>query len=92
MASRGSAVQRLNAVKNSLKPGMWIAAWGEDSVTIRYWKDRVTAAAGKTVSETVATTLKTKPGVDPESVKISNMTSIGTDGSAEEFTVKVKFK
>lgn len=92
MASRGAAVQRLNAVKNSLKPGMWISAWGEDSVTIRYWKDRVTAVAGKTVSETVATTLKTKPGVDPESVKISNMTSIGTDGSAEEFTVKVKFK
>lgn len=92
MAARGAAVQRLNAVKTSLQSGMWISAWGEDSVTIRYWKDRVTGAEGKTVSETVASKLKTKPGVVPESVKISHMSNIGTDGSAEEFTVKVTFK
>lgn len=92
LAARGAAVQRVNAVKTSLVPGMWISSWKEGSVTVRYWKDRVSGAQGKTVPETVEAKLKTKGVVDPASVKISNMSSVGTDGSVEQFTVEVKFK
>ncbi len=95
--SRTAAVRRLNAVRESLVPGMWIEKWGTDRVVIRYWKDRIKAEAGKTVGERVVEKLKGKAvvavGADgKKSVKIADMSSIGKDAQVEQITIEVKFK
>ena len=95
--SRTTAVRRLNAVRESLVPGMWIEKWGTDRVVIRYWKDRIKAEAGKTVGERVVEKLKGKAvvavGADgKKSVKIADMSSIGKDAQVEQITIEVKFK
>ena len=92
LASRTAAVQQLNAVRTSLLNGMWISAWNGSRVTIRYWKDRVKPPAGKTSGEAVVDKLKTKAVVVPDSVRIADMSPVGTDGSIEQFTVEVKFQ
>ena len=92
LASRASAVQRLNAVRDSLVPGMWIEKWAEGRIVIRYWKDRVNASKGKTVGETVVDKLKSKAVVDRDRVKIADMSAIGKDGQVEQVTIEVKFK
>ena len=92
LADRTAVVQRLNAVRSSLAPGMWIERWEKDRITVRYWKDRVKVAAGKTAGEQVVDKLKGKAVVDPASVKISDMSVIGKDGQVEQFTVELKFK
>ena len=97
LASRSTAVQRLNAVRDSLIPGMWIEKWEADRVVIRYWKDRIKAEAGKTVGERVVEKLKGKAvvaaGADgKKSVKIADMSSIGKDAQVEQITIEVKFK
>ena len=86
------AVQRVNAVRSSLAPGMWIERWDKDRVTVRYWKDRIKVTAGKTAGELVVDKLKGKPSVVPESVKIADMSVIGKEGQVEQFTIEVKFK
>ena len=93
LAHRAMAVQRVNAVRTSLNPGMWISSWEGGRVTVRYWKDNAKAASGgKTASETFVDKLKSKPAVDAKSVRISDMSSVGTGGIVEQFTVEVKFK
>ena len=97
LAARSTAVQRLNAVRDSLIPGMWIEKWEADRVVIRYWKDRIKAEAGKTVGERVVEKLKGKSvvaaGADgKKSVKIADMSSIGKDAQVEQITIEVKFK
>ena len=92
LASRSSAVQRLNAVRDSLIPGMWIEKWAEDRVVIRYWKDRNASTQGKTVGERVVDKLKSKPVVDKDHVKIADMSAIGKDGQVEQVTIELKFK
>ena len=89
---RSAAVQRVNAVRSSLAPGMWIERWDVGRVTVRYWKDRVKVATGKTAGELVVDKLKGKPAVVAESVKISDMSVIGKEGQVEQFTVELKFK
>ena len=92
LARRAKAVQRLCAVRDSLMPGMWIDRWEEGRITIRYWKDKVKAASGKTPGEVVSDKLKGKLAVLlPESVRIADMTTVGKD-SVGQFTVEVKFK
>ena len=94
LAGRSVAVQRLNAVRGSMVPGMWIEKWeGEDvaRIAIRYWKDRVKGASGKTPGELVVDKLKGKPVIDKASVKIADMSSIGKDGQVEQVTVELKF-
>ena len=95
--ARFSAVQRLNAVRQSLLPGMWIEKWENGRVTVRYWADnagivKAKAEKGGTLGERVAEKLKSRPGVDDKSVKIADMSKIGKDGAVEQFTVEVKFK
>ena len=90
--SRSAATQRLNAVRSSLAPGMWIEKWESGKITVRYWKDRVKGSGGKTAGELVVDKLKGKPVVDPASVKISDMSAIGKDAQVEQFTVELKFK
>ena len=90
--SRANAVLRLNAVRSSLVPGMWIERWEPGKVTIRSWKDKVKGENKKTAGEIVVDKLKGRPVVEPGSVKISDMSAIGADGQVEQFTVEVKFK
>ena len=98
LSARSSAVQRLNAVRDSLAPGMWIEKWDADRIAIRYWKDRVKSEKGqKTVGERVVEKLKGKQVVDSDAsgkklVKIADMSAIGKDGQVEQFTIEVKFK
>ena len=90
--ARSAAVQRLNAVRSSLAPGMWIDKWDTGKVTIRYWNDRVKGSEGKTVGELVVDKLKGKPVIDPASVKISDMSAVGKDAQLAQFTIELKFK
>ena len=97
LGSRAAAVQRINAVRDSLLPGMWIEKWEKDRIIIRYWKDRIKAEAGKTVGERVVEKLKSKAAVAAAAdgkklVKIADMSAIGKDGQVEQFTIEVKFK
>ena len=92
LARRSATLQALNAVRNSLVPGMWIQKWEPGRITIRYWKDRVKADGGKTVGERVVEKLKGKTVVVPESVKIADMSAVGKDGPVEQVTIEVKFK
>ena len=97
LASRSSAVQRLNAVRDSLVPGMWVEKWAADRIVIRYWKDRVKAEAGKTVGERVVEKLKGKAvvatGADGKKcVKIADMAAVGKESQVVQVTIEVKFK
>ena len=94
LMKRASAAQRLSAVRDSLVPGMgmWVEKWENGRITIRYWKDRVKDAGGKTPGERVVESLKHKAVVVPESVRISDMSAIGKDGQVTQFTVEVAFK
>lgn len=92
LKTRQAAVRRMNAVRGALVPGMWIQSWGDGKLTIRYWKDRVKLAPGKTASESFKEKLRGKPEVDESSVKIADMSAVGTGGACEQFTVEVKFK
>ena len=90
---RVSAAYRLAAVRNSLAPWMWIEKWEPGRVTVRYWKDSAKAIGGKTPGELVVDKLKGKPAViDPDSVKISDMSAVGKDAPVAQFTVEVAFK
>ena len=92
LGRRSAMAQRINAVRSSLAPGMWIEKWENGKITIRGWKDRVKGSGGKTAGELVVDKLKGKPVVDPASVKISAMSEIGKDGQVAQFTVELKFK
>ena len=97
LGARAVAAQRVNAVRDSLAPGMWIEKWADDRIVIRYWKDRIKAEAGKTVGERVVEKLKGKTVVASDAdgkkaVKIADMSVIGKDGMVEQVTIEVKFK
>ena len=102
IASRSAPVVRMNAVRGALAQGMWIEKWEGDKVTIRGWADDIEAIVEKdaasngnkrrTASEIVAAKLKGSAAVDPEGVKISDMSTIGKNGDIEQFTVELKFK
>ena len=89
---RPTAVRRLNAVRSAMLPGMWIHAWVDNRVSIRYWKDRVKVAGGKTAGEAFVENLRGKAGIDADAVRISDMSAIGPAGACEQFTVELKFK
>ena len=100
--SRSRPVVRMNAVRSALANGMWIEKWEDDRVTIRGWKNDIddvvekdsAANDGKhrTASEIVVARLKGSAAVDPDGVKISDMSAIGKNGDIEQFTVELKFK
>jgi hypothetical protein len=92
LEARSLAVERGNAVRSALMPGMWIEKWEGGRVTVRYWKDRVKISGGKTAGETVVEKLKGKSVIEQGSVKIADMSAIGKDGQVEQFTVEMKFK
>ena len=90
--ARGAAVLRINAVRSSLLLGMWVQRADADRIVVRYWKDRIKDAGGKTPGEVVVKNLKGKPIVEPDSVKISDMSAVGKDAQVVQFTVELKFK
>ena len=93
VAGRASAAQRLSAVRSALAPGMWLEKWDQGRITVRYWKDVVRKSSGKTPEELVKDKLRGKPAVvDPDSVKISDMSEIGKNAQVAQFTVELKFK
>ncbi len=97
---RSAAALRLNALRQALGNDLWIEKWEKDKVTVRGWKDRIAAftesasSSGKrlTAPEIVTARLKANAVVDPESVKVTDMSAIGKDGSLEQFVVELKFK
>ena len=104
MGARFRTCARLAIVRKTLTPGhMWVERWEPGRITIRGWKDilddfeKIDAASNggkqRTASEIVAARLKSEPLiVDPDSVRISDMTTIGRNGSIQQFTVELKFK
>ncbi len=102
LGRRYAAVSRLGAVRGSMGMGMWIEKWEQNRVTIRGWKDSLDVMVGvnaaqnngrkQTPSEIVVGKLKGNIGVEPDSIKIADMTSLGKDAALEQFTVEVKFK
>lgn len=71
------------------------------SVTIRGWADELKAAVAKsksssgvaksTASELVVERLKMSPLIDPASVQVTKMTTLGKNNSLEEFVVTLNF-
>ena len=92
LAKRSAAVLRVNAVRDSLLPGMWIEKWDGNRVTVRYWTERVKSAAGKQPAEIVADKLKGRAVIDANTIKISDMNPVGKDGQVYQFSVEMKFK
>ena len=104
---RSALVRRLNAVRFALEkdsrgePLLWIERWDDGKVTIRGWKDRVktfienAAAKGakeRTAPEIVVARLRALPAVVAESVKVTDMSTLGKDGSIEQFALELEFK
>ena len=85
-------MQRVNAVRDSLLPCMWIEKWDGNRVTVRYWTERVKSAAGKQPAEIVADKLKGRAVIDANTIKISDMNPVGKDGQVMQFSVELKFK
>ena len=93
VAGRTSAAQRLAAVRYALAPFMWIEKWEKGRLTIRYWKDAAQTSTSRTPGEIFVDKLKGKPAViDPASVKIADMSSVGKGAQVAQFTVELKFK
>ena len=102
LASRSAEVVHLNAIRSALVGGMWITRYGRNKVTVRGWKDRLAQVVeedaaqngGKrrTASEIVVSRLKGCAAIEPDSVKISEMTTIGKNSDVEQFTVELGFK
>ncbi|MCQ2388663.1 MAG: type IV pilus assembly protein PilM [Kiritimatiellae bacterium] len=104
LASRALAVQRIEAVRRSLLPNMWITGWEEEKgmqkVTIRGWQDSLTAAEkiyadannGKkvTAAELVQATLKKSDQVVSETVKIVATRDVNGRACLVEFAIAFK--
>jgi type IV pilus assembly protein PilM len=96
-AKRGAAVSKMNAVRSALGSEMWIEKWEGDRVTIRGWHDDVESliarskTGGSTAAQIIEARLKGSPFVDPSSVKIESMTSVGKDALLDQIVVVVKF-
>ncbi len=100
---RGQAVARFNAVRAAVGNDLWIERWDGHRVTIRGWKDRVGAftareaarasgGAPSTAADIVQARLKASAVVEPDSVKVIDMSTFGKDGCLEQFVVELKFK
>ena len=96
LLTRGKAARRFDAVRKAIESRpLWIESWDGDKITVRGWKNEIEARVkeNRTVSEIVAEDLKHNVDVIvPESVKITEMTTLGKGGNIEQFTVEVKFK
>ena len=105
LASRSAALRRVNAVRESLIPGMWITSWEPLKdvdgvrVVIRGWRDSLgkveaeVAQAGNgrkpTAAEIVQTVLKGRGVFVPDSVKIVAQRDV--KDCISEFAISMEF-
>ena len=103
LTRRTAAVTRLNALRQAVGDDLWIEKWQDGKVTVRGWKDRVAAFVERqaakdgaekrqTAPEIVVARLKANPAVDPDSVRVTDMSVFGKDGCLEQFVVELNFK
>ncbi len=104
LTRRGSAVARFNAVRLAIGEDLWIDRCENDKITLRGWKDQVDAFTARvaardkeqtkpqTAPEIVTARLKANPVIDPESVRVTNMSTIDRAGSLEQYVMEMKFK
>ena len=96
-AKRGLAIAKLQSLRQALGSEMWIEKWEGDRVTIRGWHDDVESlisrskTGGSTAAQIIEARLKGSPFVDPSSVKIESMTSVGKDALLDQIVVVVRF-
>ena len=96
-AKRGRAIAKLQSLRLALGNEMWIEKWEGDRVTIRGWHDDVESlisrskTGGSTAAQIIEARLKGSPFVDPSSVKIESMTSVGKDALLDQIVVVVRF-
>jgi type IV pilus assembly protein PilM len=94
---RSMAVAKMGILRRALGSEMWIEKWEGDRITIRGWHDDVesliarTKMGGSTAAQVIEARLKGSPLVDPSSVKIESMTSVGKDNLLDQIVVVVKF-
>lgn len=98
---RSGAVLKINAVRQAIGDDLWIERWEKGKVTIRGWSDRVDAYVARatakgaketTAAEIVVARLKANAIVDPDSVRVTDMSTLGKDGVIEQFVVELEFK
>ena len=98
---RSAAILRINAVRQAIGDDLWIERWENGKVTIRGWKDRIDAyvarAASKgakegTAPEIVVARLKANAVVKPDTVRVTDMSTVGKDAPIEQFVVELEFK
>jgi len=98
---RAATVIKLGAVRQAIGDDMWIYRWEDGKIVIRGWKDRINAfiqranakgAKSQTASELVVARLKAHALVNPDSVKVTDMSTMGKDGCIEQFVVELEFK
>lgn len=101
MLRRGEGVVRTNAIRNSLGDAFWIDSFVNNRATVRGWKDKVDKAVTnhnekngvkRTAPEIVATRFASATAVDPENIKITDMTKLGKNGEVEQFVLEHYFK
>lgn len=94
---RSMTVAKMGILRRALGSEMWIEKWEGDRITIRGWHDDVesliarTKMGGSTAAQVIEARLKGSPLVDPSSVKIESMTSVGKDNLLDQIVVVVKF-
>lgn len=103
---RAAMVERLNVVRQSLGEELWIDKWEDGAtstrVTIRGWKDRTEKFVARyaarnegqkrTAPEIVVAQIKASSIVNPESVKVADMTVLGKGDVLDQFVVEMSFK
>lgn len=101
MLRRGEGVVRTNAIRNSIGTDFWIDSFVNNRATVRGWKDKVDAAVHnhnekngvkRTAPEIVATRFASANALDPEHIKITDMTKLGKNGEVEQFVLEHYFK
>ncbi len=98
---RPATVLRINAIRQAIGDDLWIERWENGKITIRGWSDRIDAfvarAASKgakesTAPEIVVARLKANAVINPDSVRVTDMSTLGKDGAIEQFVVELEFK
>lgn len=99
---RTSELVRLGIVRQAIGDSLWIEKWEPGKVTIRGWKDRIDefiakaaakGATAKTAPELVVARLKTYDKVvNVDSVRVTDMSTLGKDACIEQFAVELEFK
>lgn len=98
---RPAAVLYIEAVRKAIGDDLWIERWEKGKITIRGWSDRIEGYVSRAISkgakeatapEIVVARLKASGVVNPDSVRVTDMSTLGKDGVIEQFVVELEFK